>query len=539
MIHSQFRQELLPWQRELFGSLRKAGPTSQLLRTLQNQTSVMIVSDASVQKNGQSGFAWIIAHDQAILWRGHGLAPGPGDDTYSGRAEAYGILAALIFLRFYLTCYDHQLPAQPCNCYCDNSGVITNLTSMQTCIIRRPNDTTNDDYDLYVAILAEAKQCRPLRIHFIHVKGHQDRNKDTPLTVEAAHNVACDTAAKNYVRACPLQSTTLKNPAIDAAQPHLFIGGKIICRRVIPRLRHAAAAPEYWTYLKKRYGWTQTDINDTQWDVLDSALNSFQLNDQRRLRLFIHEKLPLRSSKFHPHIGSPLCPSCRRDPETKWHFLQCQHPERSQLFRQLKANLTAFSIKQNLHPSILTAYWLGLVSIRQSTAYPTDLHELPPVLQTTIHHQTRLGWQQLFYGRLTRHWATAIDYLNPQLAASGTRIMTKFLQTVWAYILATWKIRNRHLHSDAGELSRPDYQQAVRTIYEQRDQLDPDAQAALFRRPLQEMLELPPVTLSPWIARAHQYMTQQAKAAKKRARLNTHDIRSFFSPQSANDLHPP
>jgi len=25
--------------------------------------------------------------------------------------------------------------AQPCNCYCDNSGVITNLTSMQTCII--------------------------------------------------------------------------------------------------------------------------------------------------------------------------------------------------------------------------------------------------------------------------------------------------------------------------------------------------------------------------------------------------------------------
>jgi len=194
----------------------------------------MIVSDASVQKNGQSGFAWLIAHEQVILWRGHGLAPGPCDDTYSGRVEAYGILAALIFLHFYLMCYDHQFPAQSCNCYCNNSGVITNLTSMLTCIIGRPNDTTNDDYDLYVAILVEAKTCRPLWIHFIHVKGHQDKNKDTPLTVEAAHNVACDTAAKNYVRACPLQSTMLQNPAIDAAQPHLLIRGKIICRWVIP-----------------------------------------------------------------------------------------------------------------------------------------------------------------------------------------------------------------------------------------------------------------------------------------------------------------
>jgi len=228
-LQSQFRHELLPWQCELFGSIRKAGPTYKLHHLLQNTKSIMIVSDASVQKNGQSGFAWIIANEQVILWRGNGLAPGPSEDTYSGRAEAYGIFAALIFLRFYLTCYDHQIPAQPCTCYCDNSGVITNLTSMLTCTIRRPNDTTNDDYDLYVAILAEAKNCRPLRLHYIHVKGHQDQNKDTPLTIEAAHNVDCDNVAKNYVRTCLLQSTTLSNPAIEAAQPHLLIGGKLIC----------------------------------------------------------------------------------------------------------------------------------------------------------------------------------------------------------------------------------------------------------------------------------------------------------------------
>jgi len=32
--------------------------------------------------------------------------------------------------------------------------------------------------------------------------------------------------------------------------------------------------------MKKRYSWTQANINGIQWNVLASALNSFLLNDQ-------------------------------------------------------------------------------------------------------------------------------------------------------------------------------------------------------------------------------------------------------------------
>ena len=112
---------------------------------------------------------------------------------------------------------------------------------------------------------------------------------------------------------------------------------------------------------------------------------------------------------------------------------------------------------------------------------PNDLHELPPALKTAVHYQDQLGWLQLLHGRMTRHWASAIDQLNPQLDTSGIQILTKLLQTVWAYILAMWSVRNRHLHNDTSNLSLPDYQQAVRTLYERRDQLDPDAQDALFQ----------------------------------------------------------
>jgi len=182
-----------------------------------------------------------------------------------------------------------------------------------------------------------------------------------------------------------------------------------------------------------------------------------------------------------------------------------------------------------------------LASIRNTTPYPDVIDDLPPELQQSLRYQQRIGWDQLFYGRLVRQWAEAIDQLHPHIAISGVRVMIKFTQEVWTYILATWTIRNQHLHHDAGQLSIPDYQQAVRTIYEMGEQLPPDAKAALFRHPLQYMLEQPPAVLRPWLDRGYKYMKQQMKAAQKRARLNTPDIRSFFrvTTQSANDLQPP
>ncbi len=240
-------------------------------------------------------------------------------------------------------------------------------------------------------------------------------------------------------------------------------------------------------------------------------------------------------------MGSVLCPSCQRDPEDATHFLTCQHPERRRQFETLKKQLLAISLKYMLHPSILTTFWLGLVTTQNTTQYPEVDSELPPEIQPALRHQRRLGWNQLFYGRVARHWAQAIDQLHPHLTFSGSQVMTKLVQTVWTYILAIWMAQNQHLHHDAGHLSLPDYKQAVRTLYEMGQQLPPEAQMALFRHPLQYMLDQPPEILRPWLDRGYKYFRQQMKAAQKRARLHTPDIRSFFrtATQSANDLHPP
>jgi len=255
--------------------------------------------------------------------------------------------------------------------------------------------------------------------------------------------------------------------------------------------------------------------------------------------LFIHDKLPLCASKFYPHLGSTLCPSCKHVTEDYWHFLECDQVDRWKLFEQLKKQLTDVSTKHQLHPSILTTFWLGLLAICNDTPYPQIEADLPPLLQPVFRVQTRLGWDQLYHRRISSTWAKAVDGLHPNLMLSGCQIMVQMIRSIWDYILSMWQIHNQHLYQDNDAMNCPDYQQAVRTMYEMGTQLPPATREAVFKRPLQEMLDQPPAVLRKWLERSTIYIKQQLKAIKTRAKLNTPDIRSFFKPQSANDLHPP
>jgi len=540
-IQKQFRHQLSPWQRPLFGSLRKSHPTNTLYQRLHDKRTLTVVSDASVQKNGHSGFAWIIADDADPLWRGQGLAPGPEDDIHSGRAEAMGLLAALIFLRYYISCYE---PLQPTDviCYCDNAGVITNTNSTQDGQPPRPNDTTTNDRDLYVALADIVQQCQPLLLQFQHVQGHQDvKQRHRPLTLAEAYNVECDKRAKEYALASPINSTTLGNPEIEAAAPHLYIDGKLICRQYLPALREAAALPAYCDYLQQKLKWTRKEVNVIHWRALRYAINGIKPNDQRRIVLILNNKLPLRASKAHPHPGSKLCPSCQREDETSEHFFICQHRDRKEAFTQLKSNLTKLTIQHQLHPSVFTSLWLGLTATRMKMPYPDIIPDLPQELRPAVKDQTRIGWEQLYKGRVTYQWAHAIDLLHPGLPLSGCTVIVKILTTVWTYLLQIWQIRNQHLHNDAGKLSLPDYRQAVQTMFDQRHQLPPAAQEAVFNRPIEQILALPPAAIREWIIRSQKYIQQQLRAAKTRAKIRTQDIRSFFhiAHSSDNDLQPP
>jgi len=114
-------------------------------------------------KNKHSGFAWIISRNHTMLWHRAGLAPGPAEDIYSERVEAYGILVATMFLSYYVKCYDSSIPPTMIKCFCDNAGIINTLCSLQMDHIPQPNNMTNNDRDIFMEIHATTLKASALQ----------------------------------------------------------------------------------------------------------------------------------------------------------------------------------------------------------------------------------------------------------------------------------------------------------------------------------------------------------------------------------------
>jgi len=91
----------------------------------------------------------------------------------------------------------NEFPSTSIKCFCYNLGIITTLTDMQNNTVVHPNDTTNDDCNVYMEILDVTTCCVLITLMFLHVKGHQDTNKHCPLTVIEQLNVNCNQATKN------------------------------------------------------------------------------------------------------------------------------------------------------------------------------------------------------------------------------------------------------------------------------------------------------------------------------------------------------
>ena len=104
-------------------------PTYLAMYLSNNNGQLTIVSDASLKNQNYSTFAWIIASPNIDLWNGTGMVPCSPQDAHSGRAEGFGLLAAVTFLKYYIQAANIQVPCnpKPINVYCDNLGLIQKI----------------------------------------------------------------------------------------------------------------------------------------------------------------------------------------------------------------------------------------------------------------------------------------------------------------------------------------------------------------------------------------------------------------------------
>jgi len=156
-------QRLDKWQAELLCEVTLEVPLAEVSSKLEQ--GFRTASDGAVLGQTAS-FGWVVADQSGVPWA-MGAGPVSGYQPTSYRAEAYGILAVLCFLKQVSTlvgfstrlCFSH---------YCDNTSVILHCGKDQLAA-----DRTKADWDVLSQLTVEIST---MTIDMIHVKSHQDRN---------------------------------------------------------------------------------------------------------------------------------------------------------------------------------------------------------------------------------------------------------------------------------------------------------------------------------------------------------------------------
>jgi len=254
---------------------------------------LLVVSDASLNLQKQSAFSWIISTTTQVLWTGSRTVPGTQRDAYSGRAEGFGLLAALSFLEQYL----HHLSVPPASTpplikgYCNNSGLIQQVNKMHTNKIPNPSWAIKNDYDLHNKIV-HTILCLPLPTKLFHIKGHQDNDTQVEdLLYKARLNIECNKQARTNLASFPIN--VKPNPTLPTSYPHLQIGNQTILRQHLNYIhKNNLLLPIYHTCLTNKFKWTNDLQTQIEWGIIEPAMRQLPPNNCTRIRKMIHKWIP-------------------------------------------------------------------------------------------------------------------------------------------------------------------------------------------------------------------------------------------------------
>jgi hypothetical protein len=103
-------------------------------------------------------------------------------------------------------------------------------------------------------------------------------------------------------------------------------------------------------------------------------------------------------------------------------------------------------------------HYIGLWSNQRECVTVDEIAlEASQTLKMMINHQTKLGWDQWFYGRLSIHWGEMYKYDRTHstkiIRESNTRPMStvkwgiSLIEMGWQFLIVTWIHRNNEEHN--------------------------------------------------------------------------------------------
>jgi hypothetical protein len=288
----------------------------------------------------------------------------------------------------------------------------------------------------------------------------------------------------------------------------LVIAGKAITRDINQQLWQEASKIPIQEYYKERYGWSHRVFNKINWKAQQAALIKFSMQDQQRILKFVHKWLPTgRNLQREQKSQSSNCPLCRHSIEDNLHMFNCPHPEQI----KLQHELLLFIAKQQLDkgmPDLVQILEWSLASCSDQVDWKIDLQHYPESLQEAIQEQNEIGWQHIFYGRMSTKFELAQEQHYRWLKAlesthNGRQWARLLIQQIWRTMLAMWNNRNKAKHnnndSDNHNTARANLINRARICYDNAHWLSATDRNLLFNKPLEDRIQSEMQNLQAWV----------------------------------------
>ena len=497
-----FINDLPPWENQLLKGFRILTDLDDLLTVFNfsGQVSLVTCSDGSApQFTGTFGCVCSTMEGQRLF----GLnGPAPGYRTNSFRAESYGFLAILRIILRLCEYHAYELPSTLA-LYTDSESLIKTIFKRLDWSIEFPYSTMHPDWDLQQCISTSLRKF-PTMPSISHVKGHQDRFQPvSTLPLPAQLNVEADELASAYKY--PPTETPTCAPLIEGSTVTLRCPLGTIHSNYRAVIRRLAQDPVIRQYLCNKFDWSPAVIDTIDWYSHGIANRAF-FSRRHFVSKFIFEWLPLGNLKSkYAEYYVDHCPACSTPTlEDAEHFLRC--PQRRSWLGPMLDDLRSHWDDQSVAPALQTLFSDALHHWLDDTPLPTSYaSHLYPLLTT----QNIIGWKQLFYGRMSTHWASiqdshlkSHDFTSPKLR--GHFFVSGSIKIIWHHAHRLWLRRNEDTHVTNPETQEiaayAQAQREVTALYNMRHLVHPSDQTLFYSSLDQHFtIDTSSISLRSWI----------------------------------------
>ena len=440
----------------LFSGFQWETAPLEFFRTLQSSSedspSLTLVSDGSAPTSGMS-FGWVCAdHNGVRLATCYGPAFGLPS---SHRAEGCGLLSGVVFI-YYCVLHFHLKPSWIIRFLCDNEALILSVKRYRSGLWR-VGETLVTDWDL-IAPIIHFSNLLP-SASFNHVTGHLMEKRGLrfdELSLDEQLNYQADQLAEDYRRDPDL---TIRESGLPfPGNPvNLCIRGSVVSTRHKEQIHLAASAPALLHHMCAYFGWDDWTYQSIDWASHRAFLRTQHHRPIQIVKL-VHDQLATSLHRQQATSGAALssCPRCGHTTEDFQHLIRCPHAA-DWVISTIRSVASACRAVSSNHDAVLELFTDCLSSWCDGDDAPLRhvtlgrARPLPQPLIRAVQDQTRIGWDQVFRGRLASGWRTALASCLSEPSSIGLQDshlwITTACSTLTDRFFLLWETRNSVHHS--------------------------------------------------------------------------------------------